>query len=652
MISGRISLQPKGFGGYPGTFWRAKRLDFSSRCFSPVMKCKDLEVFDETMRGVEHCVLDNMQHVESLSTLVHARNLVSLSLENSTVTDAGLIEVLQTCSNLENLNVQGCMFLRGEWIESLKYTPRIRVLKMGGCGMDVTTYWNTGMLLESLETLVIMGNIVSDDCISAIIHGCKNTLVYVDVRKCSDVTYQSLYALSASCRRIQTLKVGPLFHCSLEDVWQAIPRFKALDALEIYGHVDRPSRSLADILDRDLWHMPPLKKLSLMDTHYDWDTMKALSIACGQTLEYLNLGQARPGDDFLLMSSSYMRCTSWNSFSEYTDVYFPKLVCLKAVHSLLHIHGMNALIQSSPSLEVLDLSGCPCLKRPRARRRMNAHGISYGSEIDRFSRALGSLSRLERLYLQNAQIDDEHLKHIGDLTELKVVDLRDNPGITDATMEHIASWKKMTMMNILNTSIGSRGLRLLTNRVSSHMKEVHVSGNMCHLSADVLEFVSQFPEVRVLHFKDIQDMDDDILERLVGVCPCITDLSLAGCRSISPHALCSVVQLRNLQKLDISRLRDTVTDENVQYILAHTCLSEIRVSGAELSQTSLDTLLASRLLHYIDISFCFGIGTDDACAMAIEKSGSPVKIRLPQGTTRLGLSDPGARPSAQRSLVF
>lgn len=653
MNSARISLQPKGFDGYAERFWRPRRLDFSSRCFAQVMNGGDLAVFDENIRGLEHCILDNMQHMTSLSTLLRAQNLVSLSLEKSSVTDAALSEVLQQCSSLEVLNVQGCMFLRGEWIECLKHTPRLKVLKMGGCGMDVSKYWNDSIqYLGGLETLVLMGNVVSDACI-ATLSQCK-ALRYVDIRKCSDVTYQSLYVLSTSCVRIETLKVGPLFHCSLEEVWQAIPKFKALNALEIYGHGEKPSRSLADILDRDLWHMPHLKKLSLMDTYCDWSTLKALSIACGQTLEYINLSQTRPGD--------VARCAAWD-LSEYADVSFPKLTCLKAIHSMLHLNVMNALIRSSPVLEILDLSGCPCLKPPRIVRRSlysnsrddyAQHQCKKSrNSLDAFARALGSLTNLESLHLQNACIEDAHLVCTGKLTNLKVVDFSNNLGITDASLKHCVFWKNLKSINILNTSVNSQGMRYLPGKAACNLEEFCVSGNMSDICGeDILRFVSHSPRIRRLHIQDIQDVNDCVLQRIIDSCPRILDLSLAGCRSISPHGLRYLIHLRDLTRLDISRLRETVCDENLQYILANSCLSELRVSGAELSQSSLDALLESRMLHYIDISFCFGIGTDEVCANVVRKSGSPVKIRLPQGSTRLGLHDPANVSTAQRSLVF
>lgn len=640
--SARISLQPKGFDEYARTFWRPKRLDFSSRYFSPVMQRKDLDVFNGSMSGVEHCILNHMQHVTSLSSLTRAQGLRELSLDHSNVTDSILGSVLEICTRLETLSVQGCMFLRGEWIESLRHTPHVRTLKMGGCGMDLTRYWSsdTSVLqkLCGLETLVLMGNGVSDECINVLSH-CLS-LTYLDIRRCSDVTYHSLYTLS-TFESLKTLKIGPLFHCSLDDIWQAIPKFKSLCALEIYGQMDRPSSSLADLLDRDLWHMPPLQKLSLMNTYYDWSTIKALSIACGQTLEYINLGQSRPGD-----VAQRQQCTV-----EPLDATFPKLVCLKAVHSLLPLNAINALLISSPGLEVLDLSGCPCLKPSRSMwRRTLWDGQQQTSNIvDDFARALGSLARLKSLSLQNACIEDAHLAHIGMLTDMTTMDISNNPGLANVSLYKGALWK---CINIVNTSISlprPHGLFAKT------LEEFCVSGNMCDISGDdIYRFVSGCGGSRMqkLHMRDIQHMEDSVLQHIVESCPNITDLSLAGCRSISRKGLQCITYLRKLAKLDISRLRETVSDENLEYILKHTCLSELRVSGAELSPCSLKTLLESRMLHYIDISFCFGIGTDDDCTNMVQKSGSPVKIRLPQGSTRLGLHDPEYGSQAQRRLAF
>lgn len=652
--SARISLQPKGFGGYAGIFRRPIRLDFSSRHFSPVMQRQDLESFEQSMRGVEKCILDNIQHVTSLSTLLHADRLLELSLENSNVTDAILLRILPKFKSLQTLNVQGCMFLRGEWLDMLQHMSLLEVLKVGGCGMDLTQYkdWNKIFRsLSRLRTIVLMGNILSDDCIKALGH-CPD-LMYVDIRKCSDVTYESLYALSTLCPGIQTLKIGPLFHCSLDELWQMIPRFKSLRALEIYGHMERPFRSLADVLDRDLWHMPPLEKLSLMDSYYDWSTVKALSIACGQSLEYLHIGHSRPGD--------IVRCCSRDAIED-TDVTFPKLKHLKGVYSILPLNAMIALISSCPRLETLDLSGYHHLKPTRAMRRMVTLDHRTGDTqkqnsrthlIDVFSRVLGSLLHLKRLKLQNTCVEDAHLTHLSNLSLVEKIDLSNNIGVTDVTLAQIVSWKNLSTLDILNTSVSSDGIEFLRGNLASKLEEFYVSGNLHGVSGlDVYRFVSNFPQMRILHMKDLKRVEDEILAKVAEKCPHITDLSLAGCQGISPNGLPCIVNLKNLVKLDISRLRTTVSDQNLRIILSNTCLSELRVSGAELSQCSLEALLASKMLHYIDISFCFGIGNDDHCATIIQKSGSPVKIRLPQGTTRLGLYRPEGSSHARRSLAF
>jgi len=75
--------------------------------------------------------------------------------------------------------------------------------------------------------------------------------------------------------------------------------------------------------------------------------------------------------------------------------------------------------------------------------------------------------------------------------------------------------------------------------------------------------------------------------------------------------------------------------------LRRNTLSELRASGTDLTSASMEAMLNSKLLHYADVSFCFGMGDDEQCGQLVTQSGSPIKIRLPRGSARLGLFSEG-----------
>jgi Leucine-rich repeat (LRR) protein len=650
-----VALQPKGFTHYADVFHRPVKLDFSARHFSPVMHNKDLQVFEQTMRTVQRCVLNNMQNIQSLASLVFAEGLLELSLEKSNVTDGILLEVLPKLTKLQKLNIQGCMFLRGEFLRGLEYTQDLKVLKMGACGVDIagSKHWNKVVtMLCRLEELSIMNNLVSDESIKVLQHCSK--LQYLDIRKCPDITFESLYFLSLHCLGLQTLKVGPIFNCSIDEIWQLIPKLTALHALEISGQVEHTERPLTDILDTSLWQMPPLKKISLIDSYHDWSTIKALSVSCGEHLEYLNISQTRTRD---FVSQT---------MADEDAVHFPKLTCLKCMRSRLPLESIVTIMKASSRLQHLDVSfseySAMRLTRMMMRRQVMIRlrpefhkGRVLESEAQQkvaesFAKALGSLQYLQELKIASIGVQNVHLEHLPNLVNLKVLDCSDNRGIDDIPLGR-AYWPSLEVLNIANTSISADAMqRLKRSSTLKHLKELYVS--VATISGETIcDFVSGCRELRCLHMIDMDLLDDESLGRIVKMCPKIQDLSLAGCQSLSPMGLLSVAGLRDLVKLDLSRCKQAVTDDAIQHIISNCDIGELHLSGhGELSKESLQCLLDSKMLHYADISFCFGMGNDDECAKLVTNSGSPIKIRLPQGSTRLGLFEPSS--SARRSLTF
>lgn len=645
--SARICLCPRGHDDSPDAFVRPRVLDFSRRQFSPVMKSSYLDKFQkDSMRLLERCVLDNMQRIASLSALAPAMEncLLELSLQNSGVTDGMLLDVLPKLKLLRELDLQGCLYLRGECIRGLEYTRELQVLKLGACGMDlvgVLDAWKAVMpILKNLRMLNIMNNIVSDECIKELA-GCTK-LEYLDIRKCPDVTlYEGVYYLSRSLSHLETFKLGPLYHCSTDEIWQMIPRFKHVKALEIMGAVERHERPLTDVLETSIWHVPRLEKLSLMDSQFDWSTIKVLSISCGATLEYLNLSRSQKKNTFW-----------WDQRLEHQDttVAFPKLKVLKCNNnSDISLKFLNRLLAAAPSLEDLDLSGL-CLAPAKATRRHLMSGYQAGSrqakEIYEFSRHLGSLHHLQVLKLADTHLDDIHCTHMNQLCNLEIVDISKNADVTDAPFDSgTRRWNNIRVLRISGTQVNVNSF-VHAGTVLEHLEELHISGSIQGLP-EFCEAIKSSP-LKELHIEDCENLNDESLGIILSHCHEIKDLSLAGCCGLSTNGLLQVTMLPKLARLDLSRLHNAVDDDALKCILARNrSISELHLSGHEnLSRDSLEFLLSSEMLQFVDISFCFGIGNDDQCTEIVAKRDSPIKIRLPQGTSRLGLVH------AQRSLSF
>ncbi|MDP7009756.1 MAG: hypothetical protein QF685_00105 [Verrucomicrobiota bacterium] len=86
---------------------------------------------------------------------------------------------------------------------------------------------------------------------------------------------------------------------------------------------------------------------------------------------------------------------------------------------------------------------------------MNAPLTDLGA--DRISK----LTDLTALNLVDTQISDEGLKHIGNLPNLRKLELGRNKNITDAGVQHLMGLKKLEKLNVSYTRVGDKGLMKL-----------------------------------------------------------------------------------------------------------------------------------------------------------------------------------------------
>jgi Leucine-rich repeat (LRR) protein len=117
--------------------------------------------------------------------------------------------------------------------------------------------------------------------------------------------------------------------------------------------------------------------------------------------------------------------------------------------------GIPKIAGSFPSLEQLTLDNC----------NISAAGVS----------AMSSLSRLTHLSLHNCQLDDSALAAIGKLTSLRVLDLGDNPGLTDEGVLSLGSLPDLVNLDVSQsglTGIGfnKAGFRKLASLVADGTK--------------------------------------------------------------------------------------------------------------------------------------------------------------------------------------
>ena len=663
----------RGEKNWEGAFLhRATCVDLNGRHVSWVLTSKDVRLVAPFLSAsTASLVLDNVQKPDVIAELLalraaELRNLRHLSLRKSSVSDDDLVHAVKGLPGLRTLDVSGCMFLRGDFLGALCGLEELETLRLGGCGLHVASYhdeWEEVMRQAGargrLKELVLTGNVVGDAEVRCLAH-VKHTLRYLDVRRCSDVTFEAVYFIGRELLGLETLKVGPVFGVDarrgVDEVWDVLKRdvTRRLLNLEVFGMEDGGSEDggseerqeeegsgkSATAFERGL------RMVSFMDTNVCWRRLRAL-----HRVEYLNVSRSLPvsitstGNDFYGAAMSH----AVGTFS------FPLLKTFKASNSSLPWQVVRAVMDGAKGLVNLDLGGWEGLK---ANRLMS---LSTQAEImEGFSKALCGLWRLETLRLPGTHLLDGHVRSFLTVgmpgSTLRVLDLSSNTklALTDLKLDH---WPlgALEVLNISNTGVKAWATPGLPD--SLPLNELYVSGR--NLDGDgspietFVEFVRRAPSLTVLHMTDVTSLSDSALEEILDDSSrpsSLEDLSIAGCSSLTPRGIEPLSKLSKLTKLDVSRLRQAVTDDNLTAVLSGNTLTELRASGTDLTSASMDALLQSKLLHYVDISFCFGMGDDEKCGQLVTQSGSPIKIRLPRGSARLGLfseADAGGEAGAR-----
>lgn len=634
---------------------RATCVDLNGRHVSWVLSSKDVWLVAPFLSAwTESLVLDNMQRPDVISELLNLkvaelRNLRHLSLQKSSISDDDLVQAIEALPGLRTLDVSGCLFLRGDFLGTLLGLKELETLRMGGCGLHMASYhdeWEAVMRHAgaccSLKELVLLGNVVGDAEVRCLGH-VKDTLRYLDLRRCSDVTFEGVYFVGRELLGLETLKVGPVFGVDarrgLDEVWEVLRRgeTRRLVNLEVFGMEDGGSEVRGEEEGGDKSSIAlerGLRMVSFMDTNVCWRRLRGL-----HQVEYLNVSRSLPvsvtstGNDFYGAAMSYA----------VIGFDFPRLKTFKASNSSLPWHVVKAVMEGAKGLANLHLGGWEGLKASRLT------SISTQVEmVEGFSKALCGLSQLETLRLPGTYLVDGHMRAFlaGGLpgSMLRVLDLSSNTNLALADLK-LDQWPlgALEVLNISNT--GVKALATHEMRDSTLMlKELLVSGRNVDGDGSCIEsfvkFVRLAPRLAVLHMTDVTCLSDSALAEILDDstrCSSLQDLSIAGCCSLTCIGLEPLSKLTKLTKLDVSRLRQAVTDDNLAAVLSRNTLSELRASGTDLSSASMEAMLQSKLLHYADISFCFGMGNDEQCGQLVTKSGSPIKIRLPRGSARLGL---------------
>eukprot|EP00899_Mesostigma_viride_P008355 jgi/Mesvir1/17520/Mv08773-RA.1 len=124
------------------------------------------------------------------------------------VTDDGLTQVAESCSQLEHLYVSMCAEVTDASITRVaEGCPRLSWLDISCCDVSDAGVEDIAANCPGLRRLVVTWTAVSDEGISAVANNCPQ-LEYLDMSQCSEVSDASLKEVVARCPRLKHLHVG------------------------------------------------------------------------------------------------------------------------------------------------------------------------------------------------------------------------------------------------------------------------------------------------------------------------------------------------------------------------------------------------------------------------------------------------------------
>ena len=346
-----------------------------------------------------------------LTDLAAAKRLRKLLLSGAGITSRTIDNVLPL-HDIEELTLQDTQIL-DEDLERLATLPKLKILNLRSARLS-----DKGLealrRAPKLRQLHLTNNAFSDAAMSTISR--MEDIELIDLRSCSEITDVGIAQL-ASLPRLRVLRLGS--DQINDQTLQVLNRFKTLDALSLED---------ANITDEGLSKLqgPSIKELSLARCFMVTDDgMK--TIATLPKLERLYLRDMGITDDGIisLSANDNLRAN------------------LRAVRLLDIMTGDRAAAA---------LARLPRLASLHLRQALiSAEG-------------LGELARspsLRELVVDDSGVDDQGVKMLAGLKDLRSLSLRDNPAVTDGSIDYLATMASLKRVDLRGTAVTPEGLSRL-----------------------------------------------------------------------------------------------------------------------------------------------------------------------------------------------
>lgn len=617
-----VSLQPSSPPWHYAAFPRTVAVDVGARGKGRSLCQQELKV---------------LSHPATVPTF--RQSLTALALDRCAITDALLLSALETLPFLEDLSLNGCCFLRGEFLLEASNArnsknaanPHIALkrLSMTDCSINFhlpplsTAVSDEGQgpglfapFAPNLQVLDLGGNPLGDELIMRSVSE-LDRLQVLGLRCARFLTSQGLASLCARCLDIHTLDLDECWTLTedAEETWQVLLKFRALQTL-IFPLSSPPTK------------LPPLTSLYLTSNPAISNSTSYLklflSTICKHGCKFLPAIKTMhcsiaPGKRVSTCFSTVHRDSGGVSFWRRIDAVprncaqpsplglrfnarelssavtalrraqFEMLMDLSLPSCGLPLEVATVLLQAAPGLTALDFSRNSFC---RTRTQVNTD----------FAAALGSLKRLRFLNLSGCGLSDHGMSTMFSnprcgLTSLTSLNLADNKNLTDQTIHRLLCEmctmdggdlnSNLKSLDVYGTSISLNSLLACPPGMThlgfggANMVKVKKEHAQDETGNDVglEQLFMRLPKLLSLEIADYDALNRMEFMTLASVLTSLTQLSLRGSRLCTdwegPQDLSALRLLTRLKALDLSRCVFSLENGHVQSIVSDESLEAL-----------------------------------------------------------------------------
>jgi internalin A len=384
--------------------------------------------------------------------------------------------------------------------------------------------------------------------------------------------FQALRRLNAAQTAVDDeglLIVGSLPHLSdlaLRQTRVMGPGLRHLEAVSTLTKFDYSEVQVGNEVLEHLWRLKQLKHLDLHSTRIVGaaiDEQASLPV-----LESLNLSYASVTDEGIARLAASLPALETLDLS-HTLVADQGIVHLEVLPHLKRLNlaatgvsdvGMEHL-RKLRSLEDLDLS----------QTKISLKGLAH----------LEGLKGLERIVLPRIRLDQDMLRIVASLPELRDLNLSAHEEVGDAEVAILIKAKKLERLDLTRSPIGNSGIECLKDLTK--LRELWL--DTTKVTDDGLAVLTRLPNLGLLYVSGLR-ITDAGLERLATLKK-LQVLSLEG-TDVTDEGLASLRELTDLRLLYLGTTK--ITDNGIAQLAALKSLEFLDVSGTKVTDTALEKL--------------------------------------------------------------